>query len=197
MINWGNVSKAIEFYVGRGYHYLEVPWIVSDAAMAVTLPPGHEATRCQDGALVGSAEQSFIHLMLEGRLAPGRYVAATPCFRDDQVDEWHRRYFFKVELIDFDTRPFPEPDVAARAMAGEAELFFLARGAECKVVSTADGYDCELMGVELGSYGYRNYLDYHWIYGTGYAEPRFTQALEKYLATLESKRVRRSSKIFT
>ena len=32
--------------------------------------------------------------------AGGRYVTASPCFRDDAPDELHKTWFFKVELID-------------------------------------------------------------------------------------------------
>jgi hypothetical protein len=39
--------------------------------------------------------------------------------------------------------------------------------------------DIEINGVEVGSYGYRTYEGFNWIYGTGCAEPRLTQALER------------------
>ena len=47
-------------------------------------------------------------------------------------------------------------------------------------VKTDEGYDLEINGIEVGSYGAR----YHakigwWAYGTGLAEPRYTTAMNK------------------
>lgn len=190
-ISWGGVSRALEIYQDKGYEYVEAPWVVSDVAILATLPAGLEATRCQQGALVGSAEQSFVQLMLDGKLSPGRYVAATPCFRDENpVTLLHRPYFFKVELIhvlfDVDT-------VAADVLAvAQDALDFFNRLIEdtikytpgfkfagrAKLVATPDGYDIELNGVELGSYGYRSFAGSVWVYGTGYADPRFNTVLD-------------------
>ena len=181
MINWSNVDYALKFYTLRRYEYVEVPWIVSDEAVNVTLPTGHQATRCQFGPLVGSAEQSFIHMMLKGQLQPGKYVAASPCFRDDPVDEWHKTTFFKVELINFDVKPFSHPEKEVNDMLVEAADLFWTLGAEdIEKEPTPDGMDITLGGIELGSYGYRSYKQFHWIYGTGYADPRFDLALKKW-----------------
>ena len=35
-------------------------------------------------------------------------------------------------------------------------------------------------GIELGSYGIRQFKDYKWIFATGLAEPRFSKILSKY-----------------
>lgn len=43
------------------------------------------------------------------------------------------------------------------------------------------GYDLLLSGIEVGSYGFREYKNNKWIYGTGLAEPRFSQAFEKFV----------------
>ncbi len=48
---------------------------------------------------MGSAEQGFVQLMLDGKLPLGSHMAAGPCFRDDEVDDLHQKTFFKVELI--------------------------------------------------------------------------------------------------
>jgi seryl-tRNA synthetase len=175
-IRWDLISRAIHIYQEYGYTYVEVPWIVSDEAVRVTLPPGREGLRCEDGPLIGSAEQAFLQLMLDGTLAPGRYVAASPCFRADDPDDLHFRYFFKVELIEFATSPIESWGEAVQRMADDA-LFFLRslQGAtKARIVPTAQGLDIELRGIELGSYGYRSHKGLHWIYGTGLAEPRFT-----------------------
>jgi hypothetical protein len=180
LINWQQVSEAIEFYKLHGYSYVEVPWIVSDKAVQVTLPEGHIARRCQEGALVGSAEQSFIQMMVDGSLKPGKYVAASPCFRDDPVDEWHQTTFFKVELINFSLAPFGNPIKEVKDMLLTAADFFWICGAEdIDQRTTTEGLDIYLGDNEIGSYGYRTYETFHWIYGTGYADPRFSQALQK------------------
>lgn len=178
-INWSRIAQVISIYQSMGYQYLEVPWIISDEATNITLPAGRQIVRSNDGALVGSAEQSFIQLMLDGKLEPGQYVAATPCFRDDQVDELHQQYFFKVELIDYATSEFVNIQQNLNKMMTDAHILMRSIGAkEASLVRTADGFDIELNGIELGSYGYRKFKDNFWIYGTGLAEPRFTQALE-------------------
>lgn len=182
MIDWDNIAQAIDAYRTLGYKYVEVPWVVSDAAIKVTLPSDHVAQRCQDGPLVGSAEQSFIQMMLDGTLKPGRYVAASPCFRDDKPDRWHMRTFFKVELIEYSQMPFSYVDERISRMVTHAADFFWCCGAEeVERVNTEQGIDIELGGIEIGSYGHRQFETHHWVYGTGYADPRFTMALEAVL----------------
>lgn len=178
-IRWDLIARALDVYTSRfDYRYIEVPWIVSDEAVGVTLPPGRSGLRCEDGPLVGSAEQSFIQLMFDGTLKPGRYVAASPCFRDDDVDELHGRYFFKVELIEFAHTRIEDWGDAVERVAQEALSFYRSTydGRDAGIVPTAQGLDIELRGIELGSYGYRTYKDFAWVYGTGFAEPRFSYA---------------------
>lgn len=110
MINWHLFSKAITTYTHLGYKLIEVPWLVDQQTINVTLPPGKKPFTV-DGCgevnqLVGSAEQSFIYLALQGKLLPGKYQALTPCFRDDQEDELHHKYFMKLELIHINPKPF-------------------------------------------------------------------------------------------
>ena len=45
-------------------------------------------------------------------------------------------------------------------------------------ISTDEGYDIVLNGIEVGSYGIRQHENLRWIYGTGIAEPRFSTALK-------------------
>jgi hypothetical protein len=110
MINWHLFSKAITSYTHLGYQLIEVPWLVDQQAIDVTLPPGatpFTVSGCGElNQLVGSAEQSFIYLALQGKLLPGKYQALTPCFRDDKEDELHHKYFMKLELIHINPKPF-------------------------------------------------------------------------------------------
>lgn len=105
-------------------------------------------------------------------------MAASPCFRDDPVDEWHQKTFFKVELIVVGKNPLWGP----RKLAEEARRFFALHGASGALLKTTDdSVDVELGGIELGSYGWRRYSSpehtFEWTYGTGLAEPRFSMAL--------------------
>lgn len=181
-INWMLIGRAIDVYQhAYNYRYVEAPWIVPKSVIEVTLPPGRSGIHCEDGALVGSAEQSFIHMMLEGELEVGRYMAATPCFRDEvPEDELHLRRFFKVELIEVLPGPTGH-EARVQAMAQDALSFFAGTydALASVIVPTEQGLDIELHGVELGSYGYREHRGHHWIYGTGIAEPRFSQAVAR------------------
>lgn len=164
-VDYSRVAKAIKFYERLGYEYVDTPWVVSHHVKAVTFPGVSEA--CRKGYLVGSAEQGFIHLMVNGLIKPGLYVSAGPCFRFDDVTKsvFHHPYFFKVELCEIGTTDFSQVLADAHAFLGGTQ------------VQTNDGIDLELNGLEIGSYGYRVYSGHEWAYGTGLAEPRFSQAL--------------------
>ena len=175
MIDYHLVSKAINFYETLGYNYIEAPWIVKPEALNVTLP-SHKYGICawhptmDLGYLVGSAEQAFIQMMIEGKLQDGKYCAAGPCFRDDEEDELHFVTFFKVELINVGSNSKKDLD----DMIYEARCF-MSRG-NSTLEYTEDGIDLMINGIEVGSYGCREYKDYKWIYGTGLALPRFNKA---------------------
>lgn len=174
-IDWTLLSNALSFYQGHGYRQVEVPWIVDPAILNLTCP---EAWRIMFvpglGGLVGSAEQSFLALDAAGRLGQGAFVALTPCFRNEPVvDRLHQKCFMKVELYrNDDTGP-----EALEAMIRLAQGFFLLHTEdEVERVATEDGFDLNLNGIEIGSYGIREAGGLRWVYGTGIAEPRFSTA---------------------
>lgn len=177
-IDWALLGQAVEFYKSKGYEYVEAPWAVSRAAVDVTCPnPAYAAEVDGLGCLVGSAEQSFLQLDLAGKLPKGRYVALTPCFRlGDNGDALHHPYFMKVELY-----ANVQNEMAFIHMMSHAGIFLRSVLGEEGVkqvngVKTEEGYDIELNGIEIGSYGIRGHGEHHWTYGTGLAEPRFSQA---------------------
>lgn len=192
-IDYARIGRAVTYYRTRGYTYLEVPWIVEHESTKVTLPVAAKAmaTYCgpaYEGDLVGSAEQSFIQLLRRDQLAPGKYVAVSPCFRHEAVyNDRYQPYFMKVELIA--VLP-PGQDIARGAkevlvydmLATDAFEFFSSELTEEQESflqyepQDALATDIELAGIEVGSYGYREWLDHRWIYGTGLAEPRFSVA---------------------
>ena len=174
-IDYRKITAALEHYEQRGYPYMEVPWVVSSEALNVTLPPEHAATKVQYGDLVGSAEQSFIELMLRGE-AVTKACAITPCFRlEDAYDELHHGYFMKLELINTEVT-----DANLQATIADAYEFF-AHYLDVEIVPTGRGmYDIvdTRRKIELGSYGVRAYKEMSFIYGTGVALPRLDKAIE-------------------
>jgi hypothetical protein len=121
--------------------------------------------------LVGSAEQSFIELLLRGEKIT-KACAITPCFRmEPKYDEQHHAYFMKLELINSDAT-----SKNLRNMIGDAVDFF-SRYLEVIVISTGpDMFDIvdKKREIELGSYGFREVNGQRFIYGTGVALPRLS-----------------------
>lgn len=193
-IDWFRLSAARQFYESQGFRYVEVPWLVDSSAVDVTLPPDRKRFDTWAGTLVGSGEQSFI--AIRDRLRPGdKLQTITPCFRDEhETDGLHFNWFMKLELIhvlpvvaDTEVRRH-----AATALSKTAVTYF--RDAAWTVgvgvdrvarVPTTAGWDVQVGGVEVGSYGSGLYQDQHdpslfvWAYGTGLAEPRLSQALAR------------------
>lgn len=173
-INWKFISDVISTYKSLGYQYIEVPWFVSFEATYGTIPLDKKPFELTDGKfLPGSAEQSYIDMMMAG-LKQGKYVTASPCFRDDEIDEFHAKHFFKVELIDF-SKPNKEKLISLLCDAIDT-IKSLPNGLDSYIKRTDEGFDIILHGVEVGSYGIRKYKSFEWVYGTGLAEPRFSIA---------------------
>lgn len=187
--SWKRLAQAVEFYVDRGYEYVEAPWDVHPAIMAMTCPSPERASTLEPGFrdLIGSAEQSLLGMEIDV-LGTGRYVALTPCFRlaDQDLGPYHHGYFMKVELY----ATGPHLRTVVHRMAMDAKALFKHLGAEDrikithpKIAGESDSMDIEWRGVELGSYGIRTVYhpglkeDHTWAYGTGLAEPRFTQVM--------------------
>jgi hypothetical protein len=171
-INWNNIGVALQFYDRRDYKYVEVPWIVPRKIAQETCPKDRWIVNSDLGCLVGSAEQSFMHI--NSQIGLGKFIACTPCFRnEDKVDQLHQRTFMKVELYAND-RIHENYDLMIK---DAMELVrFLAPDHDIGMDTTSEGVDIFLNGVEIGSYGIRSYNGVQWAYGTGIAEPRFSTA---------------------
>ena len=133
--------------------------------MLVTAPPHARLFDTFAGSLVASGEQSFIEIRKS--LKPGGYLCVTPCFRDElQPDELHLMYFMKVELI------WVAPESINHSLSDmiAGALAFYSYYLHCDIIKTDIGYDIASNGIELGSYGYREFDDFLWVYGTGCAE---------------------------
>lgn len=178
-IDWPLLARAVEFYRDKGYKMVEVPWAVRPEDTAITCPnPMWTGVVDGLGALVGSAEQSFLHLDLTGKLGKGMFMALTPCFRiGDDGDFLHHPYFMKLELYVNENQ-----EMAFVKMLSHVGLFNKSELNEYELSCVHgkqmdDGsIDIELRGIEIGSYGVRRHEDHVWTYGTGIAEPRFSQA---------------------
>lgn len=182
-IDYGLLGAALAFYETEGYRYVEVPWAVSKSTIDITCPnPAFAAKVDALGYLVGSAEQSFLHLDRAGALGHGPMVACTPCFRlGDAEDDLHFPTFMKVELYDNTCTD----DTGWKAMLADAVELAIRLGAPKHALTqeaTDEGRDLMLGGIEIGSFGRRQHGDHVWTYGTGLALPRFSQALERVLA---------------
>lgn len=192
MIDYNKIGFAVDFYNGVGFKYIDVPWIVSEASVAATAPVGVRMFNTFAGELVASGEQSFIEIrkkLMGATGFPALFQCVTPCFRDEPVnDDLHLQYFMKNELIavchpthDKNHIPWAAIDFLIRNALAFFKKFIKEHD-EIKVFSTPQensvvNTDILINGIEVGSYGYRHYEDFCWVYGTGIAEPRFSQAI--------------------
>lgn len=179
-IDWINIENSISWYIDRGYKYIDTPWIVEQSVSEITFPQDDAVSLTNGKVLVGSAEQGFLQLIVDKNLQQGEYVSAGPCYRlqDEGKSIFHRPYFFKVELFCLCQNHFDANMKLQRVRNSVKEFLNNYTATSFTEIETSDGYDFELNGIEIGSYGVR----YHptigwWAYGTGLAEPRFTQAL--------------------
>lgn len=182
------LHRALELWTAQGFRYVDLPWVVQKEYSDATRPPNCRDIQTLHGSFVASGEQSFLQLWDAGQLrgSPG-YVGWTPCLRDDKLDDWHQHGFMKAEWfvpLTPDTALAWHTQLMA-LVATQAEMFHQVaqhcgkstEGAVQVVVLGAEQVDIELNGVEIGSYGRRQFKGMHYLYGTALALPRFTQAL--------------------
>ncbi len=102
-INYHILDDSLYYYQSQGFKYMEVPWMVDDKISDITKPEDRENFYVgEKKVLVASGEQSFLQMIHDQKLEYGKYVALTPCFRDETVDDIHKQYFMKTELIVYD-----------------------------------------------------------------------------------------------
>jgi hypothetical protein len=183
--HYERIGEAVKYYRNLGYEYVDVPWIVDRSIVEMTTKvtpiwlsvPGRGYKD-----LIGSGEQGF--LAIWDKLSEGkRYVTCTPCFRNEPVyDESRQLGFMKVELFAKSTDDW-------RQFCNDASGFVRKQGVDHRLVQTILGYDIEVNGIEVGSYGGRRVGDKVWSYGTGLAEPRFTYALTNLTDAVKEERI--------
>lgn len=181
------LNDAVQFYQSCGYEHVEhAPWLVSTEISNLTKPIHRQNFMVRDRALVASGEQSFLQMIHDQTLAPGKYVTCTPCFRDESIlDDTHHLYFQKVELIWWDEVSMTTSQL--QKVVQDAKRFLKRYRVETSMLSMDEGTAIDLLDddtrTELGSYGIRSTKfgdrQIHWIYGTGLAEPRFSNVLSR------------------
>lgn len=163
------LMKAMSFYQALGYKPIPAPMLVDKDIVELTLPKGNEAREHLGKYYVGSAEQSFYQLIKDGMKPDGSYMMITPCERDEVEDELHLGIFLKVELVS---------TVKTRYEILKDASDFLSdnRIGNSWVETEGGGFDLEVNGIEVGSYGANKYLGHNIKFGTGIALPRLTKA---------------------
>ena len=176
-INWNHLQAVVAHFTGLGFTYVEAPWFVQPQVSAITCNRRQGIISTDLGDLIGSSEQSFIQMHAAGILPAWRYVALTPCFRNEhEIDLLHSRWFMKAELFINDS---PEDPLLQEIVSACREHFDLLAGRPgiTRVVVTHEGFDLTVNDIEVGSYGLRRHGSLHWLYATALAEPRFSIAL--------------------
>lgn len=189
------INHANIYYQMQGYNrVVEVPWLVDEEISNITKPVDKRNHFIDGKVIVASGEQSFLQMIMNGRLEPkNSYFTTTPCFRcDDTEDDQHKKYFMKTELIYFEMFDGSQ-EQKSRFNLEFTRIVSVCKGFYNKYLPTKciqfvdDSYThyslidivSEMDDIELGSYGIRQWKDIIWIYGTGCAEPRLTYAVNK------------------
>lgn len=175
-INWKWLTDTIKFWENKGFQYVEVPWLVTKEAIRHTFD-GLITPVFQDLYVVGSGEQSFLQLELEEKLKPGKYITMTPCFREEEkLSDITQPHFMKAELYVTEKLIYNcDLYLASDAIYNMNKLVRLAnKQCNFEILQTSEGYDVLSHGIEVGSYGVREYDGHKWLYGTALAEPRFS-----------------------
>ena len=179
MIDYKLLNDSLIHYESRGFQRIEAPWTISSKVDDITRPADRIPFQLKHNNknLVASGEQSFLYLYLKNFLPKGRYQAITPCFRFEAFDFLHTKYFMKNELIQTDVVNSHELDKIVDLAYNFYQPYF---GKKLEIVTTEIGYNIEVEGKELGSYGIRKCEFLEWIYATGCAEPRTSSLIKLY-----------------
>ena len=181
MIDYQKIADAVTYFQSLGYKYVEVPWIVRPEISEITNRSFRNFETFM-GNLVASGEQSFLDIR-DTFGQNDKRVCVTPCFRDEEiVNEISRNWFIKAELIIAN----PTDERRQRAEMFIDAYHFFKRYDNAMPIETLndtsnDYYkkDIGINGLEVGSYGIREYNGFKWIYGTACAEPRLSQSLKR------------------
>ena len=184
----GRLARNLAYWQqAKGYAFVDLPWVVSPEFTNATRPAWvtQEDPSTRYGNLLASGEQAFLALEQDNGLPAGfsGYVGWTPCFRDEGTfDRFHHFYFMKSEVFVPCTAANAQTELAAVIAAARqwfaTELALLGLPENLLAVEriSLEQQDLVLNGIEIGSYGIRPCAQGLYIYGTGCAEPRFSEA---------------------
>uniref|UniRef100_A0A6C0LT50 Uncharacterized protein n=1 Tax=viral metagenome TaxID=1070528 RepID=A0A6C0LT50_9ZZZZ len=208
---YSSINFSTKYYPLNGYKYINTPWLVSEDISNITKPLDRKNFNINDKVLVASGEQSFLQMMDENKIEPGKYCTITPCFRDESnITEFHKNYFMKTELIYWeyfesnnDNQINKITEICNEMIKLCLDFFggflevrleqiiendiksnhIIERKMFTKKLETFNTFDIVSMKGEheLGSYGIRIYDKYIWVFGTGCAEPRLSTVFNKYI----------------
>lgn len=165
--------EAMSYYESIGYEPLASPMLVDKDIVELTLPKGKVAREHLGKYYVGSAEQSLYQLIKDGFNPDGSYMLISPCERDEVLDKIHFGIFLKVELV--------STEKSCADICNDVDYFYSIQGFSSEVICTEQGFDLEIEGIEVGSFGERRYKDFNITFGTGLALPRISQAANRIL----------------
>lgn len=179
MIDYKLLNDSLVYYENLGFKRVEAPWAVSERVDNITKPADRISFQLKHNnkCLVASGEQSFLYLYLKNFLPKGQFQTITPCYRYEAFDFLHTKYFMKNELIKTDVVTSSELIKIVDIALGFYRPLFKK---DLTVIRTESGFDIEVDGKELGSYGIRECEFLTWIYGTGCAEPRTSNLINLY-----------------
>lgn len=183
-IRWDLLAEAKAFYESKGYVYTEMSWNVSGEIYEATKPCNEDKEDLYvpqwDRFLIASGEQALLESRFKHQNKQLQTI--TPCFRSEQeYNSLRRPHFMKLELmliLDQDLS-YKKQTFLLEQVIDDAYAYFSKYSSLNKIVKFDDNtWDINCNNVEVGSYGIREYQDFRWIYGTGLAEPRFSQAIQ-------------------
>ena len=188
-IDYNLLNESVKYFQNKGFKQIEVPWIVNSNTTKITtdissviINYNNEITNVNNN-LIGSAEQGFLQLIIENKLPFGKYQSISPCFRTehDGYDNNHFPYFIKNELLIYTDNKYIFTELSY-LISDVVNLYnrYLQNVKRKETFGYNSKLQIDLMynDIELGSYGIREINNEKYIYGTGLALPRFSQALK-------------------
>jgi hypothetical protein len=147
MIDFKLLNDSIYFYEEYGFLRIESPWTVSIEVDDITRPLDKTPFELKHNnkRLVASGEQSFLYLYLKEFLPKGSFQTVTPCFRYDEFDFLHTKYFMKNEIIKTDE----VNDYECEKMVDMCFNFFTKYfdKSNLEIIKSENGFDIEVCGV--------------------------------------------------
>ena len=142
MINYGIIEESIKYYESNKFIRIESPWTVSQYVDDITRPKDRIPFQLKHNnkCLVASGEQSFLYLYLKDFLSLGKYQSVTPCYRFEEFDFTHTKYFLKNELIKTDSVNQMELENVVDVSLNFFKKYLIG----CEVVNTENGFDGDM-----------------------------------------------------